>query len=213
MDGDIGTNSIAANSIKYYNDIITNGHKIIIPNTANKDTVVKANETWIKVVPVENSPNIVVGNYPTPVMPSFPTLTNMGNISISGSGSAIISTDGCYDNIVIDSNTTLTINTSTGDRTIRIKNLDMIQGKILITGGNKVNLYVDKCTNLKGFVNSDGSANGDKNKLQIYCNNTTPFTMSGETHIYGSVTWGTGNLTFTGSGAIIGDLISFGNLY
>ena len=69
---------------------------------------------------------------------------------------------------------------------------------------------MDYCTKLKGYVNSNGNANGDKNKLKLYCNNTTPFTISGETHIYGSVTWGTGNLTFTGPGAIIGNLISSG---
>jgi len=210
--GDIGTNSIATNSIKYYNNIITNGN-IIIPNNGDTTTVVKKSDNWITSVPVVVSPNIVVGNYPSPVMPSFPSMSSLGNkgsISISGSGSANISTDGYYDKIVIDSNTTLTIDTSAGDRTIRINKLDMIQGKIIITGGNKVNLYVDSCIHMKGYVNSDGSTNGDKNKLQLYCNNTTPFTISGETHIYGSVTWGTGDLTFTGSGAIIGNLISAG---
>ncbi len=211
VDGDISTNSIAANSIQYYNNIITSGHKIIIPNTGDITTVAKAQYSWITPVLVENSPNIVVGNYPLPVMPSFPSsLTNMGNISINGVGSANISTDGYYNNITIDSNTILTIDTTSGDRNIRINNLDMIQGKIIITGGNKVNLYVDNCTHLKGYVNSNGSLNGDKNKLQVYCNNTTPFTMSDETHIYGSVMWGTGDLTFTGAGAIIGNLISMG---
>lgn len=211
VDGDIATNSIAANSIVYYNDIITSGHKIIIPSTGNKDLVVKATETWIKPVTVVNSLNTVVSDYPMPVMPGFPsTLANMGNISINGAGSANISSDGYYNSVTIDSNTTLTIDTSTGDRTIRIKNLNMIQGKIIITGGNKVNLFVDNCTNLKGYVNSNGSSNGDKNKLLLYCNNTTPFTIGGETHIYGSVMWGTGDLTFTGSGAIIGNLISMG---
>ena len=45
---------------------------IIIPNTADKTTVVKKAANWIVSVPVDNSPNTVVGNYPTPVMPSFP---------------------------------------------------------------------------------------------------------------------------------------------
>ena len=210
--GDIGTNSIASNSIKYYNDIISNGN-IIIPNNGDIATVVNKTENWIKNVPVVVSPNIVVGNYPSPVMPSFPSISSLGNkgsISINGSNSANISTDGYYDKIVIDSNTTLTIDTSGGDRTIRINKLDMVQGKIIITGGNKVNLYVDSCISMKGYVNSNGSSNGDKDKLQLYCSNTNPFTLSGETHIYGSVTWGTGDLTFTGSGAIIGNLISTG---
>ncbi|MBZ9608715.1 hypothetical protein G9F73_012945 [Clostridium estertheticum] len=215
VDGDIGTNSIAANSIKYYKNVITSGHKIIIPNTGNngelEGAVVKKQGNWIKLVPVENSPNTVVGNYPTPVMPSFPNgLANMGNITINGASSVNISTDGCYEKIEILDDTTLTINTSTGDRNIRIKNLNMKQGKIVITGGNKVNLYVDYCINLKGYVNSDGKSNGDKNKLQFYCNNTTPFTMAAETHIYGSVTWGTGEIILTGSGAIIGNLTSIG---
>jgi len=88
--------------------------------------------------------------------------------------------------------------------------LNIIQGKIIITGGNKVNLYVSTCSNINGYINSDGNLNGDKNKLKFYCNNTAPFTFNGSTHIYGSVIWGTGALTFTGSGAIIGNLTSSG---
>ncbi|MBU3072790.1 DUF7305 domain-containing protein [Clostridium estertheticum] len=206
VHGDVGTNSMTESSIIYDNNNLIYGN-IIIPYNA-PDTVVKKPADWITPARIVNSSNMV---YPAPIMPSFPSgLTDRGSISISGNGSNTISNDGYYDKITIDSNTALTINTSTGDKTIRVKNLDMIQGKIIITGGNKVNLYVDSCTNIKGYVNSDGSSNGDKSKLQIYCNNSEPFVLGGETHIYGSVTWGASDLTITGSGAITGNLISAG---
>lgn len=221
VDGDITTNSIVAGSIKYYNDIITTGHKIIIPSNGDnggvdgksEGAVAKKQLDWIKLVPVENSPNNVVCNYASPKMPSFPSSSSLGlknNISLSGGLNGNITTDGYYNSVVIDSDRTLTIDTSTGDKNIRIVELNMIQGNIVITGGNKVNLYVDHCTTMKGFLNGNKNLIGDKNQLQLYCNNTTPLTLSGETHIYGSVTWGTGDLIFTGSGAIKGNLIFLG---
>jgi len=209
--GDIGTNSIEANSIEYYNSGIINGNVIISNNAIPAVVVVNKDPTWIVPATVVVSPNNVVGNYPIPVMPSFPSgLTTRPNISLNGDASATISADGYYNSVVIDNNTTLTIDTSSGDRNIRINNLNIIQGKIIITGGNKVNLYVSTCSNINGYINSDGNLNGDKNKLKFYCNNTAPFTFNGSTHIYGSVIWGTGALTFTGSGAIIGNLTSSG---
>lgn len=201
INGDIGTNSTSNNSITYSWGRL-NG-TVHVPAGSNADSIVTG--------PYQNKPTIKtdgeIKSYPVPTMPAFPEASILGlkpDISLSGNKSFTIDSNGFYNNITVHSNNNITVDTSKGDVTLRIKNLNITQGSISINGNGKLKLYVDNCISIKGYLNKDR----DPKLLELYCNNTDEIKFTGETNIYGSFYSDKADLTLAGSGNVRGDIIT-----
>lgn len=168
--------------------------------------------------------------YLVPQFPAFPALTapsndlpvvNNGSLALPQQGSQsnnwqyidqyTISQDGQYSNITINNNATLYINVGTGTRTIRVANLDVEQGSIVLVGTGTLNLYVDNNLYIKGYFNGTNNTSGNPSQAMIYYGGTNKLTFSNETQLYGNLWIKTADLSLTGSGAVKGNIISGGN--
>lgn len=206
--GNIETSSFSNGSITASNDATITGNVIIPPN--GNLNVFNWTMDW------KQKPNVVRKdseiNYLPLVLPTFPdkfTLSQKANVSLAGGETNpyfSISGNSYYDRITIDKNRTLQINTNGVDTIIRIANLEMIQGKIVINGTGKVYLYVDNCIRVKGYVNVEGN----KNNLAIYCNNSNTLSFDNETIINGSIYLSNASLVLANSGSVTGNIVTSG---
>lgn len=190
---------------------------IYLPVGADASEVIKTPSQWYNLdtskIHYEEIPS-----YPEPVFPDFPSgLLTRSDVSLSGNKTATINTSGYYNNITINNDCKLTIDTSNGNIDLVVNTLNIQQGHIIITGNNKVNLYVNNITRIKGSINNGGQGNtpnssADKSKLALYYNGDASKTVSfdGETVIQGSVYLNKASLDLTGGAKVLGDIITAG---
>lgn len=152
-------------------------------------------------------------NYSLPPFPEFPEdLPQRGNLVISGgpSNDVTISEDGYYDKIRILSNRTLTIQVGEGGvRVIRVKDLDIQQGHIVIEGQGKVIFYVENSFNLQG--SSRVNENGNMDTLTLFYGGSESVNFSGDTRLVGTFYAQHANLTLGGSGGVVGLIVTGGD--
>lgn len=183
-----------------------------------------ANINGIVYIPIDGDPNIIVSvphwanrpdierfdgnrNYTSPALPEFPEgLPVRGSFTLNGGNRKTINSSGYYDSITIQSDTTLTIDTTLGDIILRINKLDVQQGKIKVKGTGKVKLYLDKLISLKDSLNE----NGDEEQVELYCNNTGTFTIAGGTTINALLYFGNTSLYISGGASLKGDIVTAG---
>ncbi len=146
--------------------------------------------------------------YPLPVFPEFPTnLVNKGNIKTTYMNEGLeINMSAYYENLEIVENRSITINTTGGDIVLRIKNFNVQQGSIKVTGSGNVKIFIDNFIRLKGGINKDG----DSKNIQIYYNGMPPISIDNETKICGSVYIEQADLVLDNGGSIIGNIVSGG---
>jgi hypothetical protein len=204
IDGNIGVNSIEEGAVfiggNYLNGIV------YIPIDGDPNKILSVPH-WADMPVIE----IFDGNrsYAAPVLPEFPEgLPVRTSFTLNGSNSKTINSSGYYDSITIQSNTTLTIDTTSGDIILRINKLDVQQGKINIKGTGKVKLYLDELISLKDSLNE----NGDENQVELYCNNAGTFTIAGGTTINALLYFGNTNLLISGGASLKGDIVTAGIL-
>ncbi len=204
INGNIGVNANTTGAISFNGGAKLNGI-VYIPIDGDPNKIVNVSKWDTKPVirQITNS-----RSYPSPVLPQFPEgLPIRESIILKGSDSKTINSNGNYDSITIKSNTTLTIDTSSGDKVIRINKLDVQQGIIKINGTGKVKLYIDNLISLKGNINSMGN----EGQLELYCDNSDPFKIDGGTSLYGSLYFGNTDLNISGGAVIKGDIVTAGS--
>ncbi len=204
IEGKTGTNSTAANGVYLSN---AGGNRIIgdllIGPGGISGTVVNRTEKVSGSITNLNSTR----NYSLPQFPSFPEFQACEtSIILSGSNSWTINSDGCYPKIEVKSNTTLTINTGNGDRIIRVGDLDIAQGHIVLQGTGRLIIYVDNNFNMGG--SSTINNNGDFNKVIMYYQGANEIQWTGNQRFFGSVYLKEADLTIGGSTRITGHIVS-----
>jgi hypothetical protein len=211
VKGSIGTNSTDTGAITLDWGFRIDGDVYIPQGGDPKKIVQKPTEATANFTIKQQSKN---AEYPAPNFPNFPIgLTNKGVLSLSGGETPYtpVSKSEYYERISVYSNRTLIINTVEGDNIIRVKDLDINQGKIVIKGPGRVLLYVDNLIDITG-----GDMNDTKKaeKFIIYCNKANSYdnkiTIGGSTKIYASVYLNKSSITVGGSAQILGDLITAG---
>lgn len=204
INGNIGVNANTAGAISFSGGANLNGI-VYIPIDGDPNLIVSV-PNWADRPVIKQFAN--ARTYASPVLPQFPGgLPNRESFTLSGSNSMTINSNGYYDSITIKSNTTLTIDASSGDKIIRINELDVQQGIIKINGTGKVKLYIDNLISLKGNINS----NGNEGQFELYCDNIDSFKIAGGTTINGSLYFGNTDLSISGGARIIGDIVTAGN--
>ena len=232
ITGKVVTNATTKDSLKLEGAPRINGDLYLAPGV-NMNNIINKNPTNI-VFPMEILPSTnpkkyykiynlaEKKEYPNPIMPTFPDAPKPDNILPVNSGVLTvgqwpyqnheISGDAYYDEIKIVSNGTLTINVGSEEQIIRVKKLNVEQGHIQIKGTGKLKVYVEDIFNVKGTINVSDKSNISKidkpEKLSIYYKGANELKFANETKIVGRFYSDSAKLTFTGSGAIKGNIVS-----
>ncbi len=137
---------------------ISNGAKvygnIMIYDENNDNTFTNSGIISGEIINIDN-----FDAYILPVLDSF--IPEDGTLIIGEQYT--ISEDGEYESIEV-SNSTLNIDLGGGVRAIRVRNLIIENGAIILKGDGKLELYVEDVFNLNGKFNK----NGDSQKLSVY---------------------------------------------
>lgn len=204
--GDIAINSSNTGAIEINGNPSLQSCTIHIQKGAVPSVVINKPDWYnLPAVVADISPTY---SYELPSPPNIPSLSDYPmnlpaakeDIYLSGNNNKEISGNAIYNNIHIEANNTLTINVGSNDEILRVKNLDIPQGNIVIKGSGSLTLYIDNIKALKGYINKDGSPA----KLKVY----TPVlnSLSGETTIGGSLYISSDWFLLTGGAKICGDL-------
>lgn len=127
--------------------------------------------------------------YPMPAFPEFPTLPTRPNIKTNwDNASPLITEDGYYDTITIDQNYEVRIDVGDKDtiRRIRVRDFNGVQGRLLLEGEGKLQLYVDERFHIKGYFNG-GQNWGNPDQAIIFYKSQSDFSLHGETQVYASL--------------------------
>lgn len=226
VKGLVGTNSFAPNSVVLTGSAKIEGNVYIGPS--GDPTSVVSIPSW------DNPSNFIVPNgwagvtnlseermYPSVSFPEFPAdLPQKPALNISGgpSNDEVIEGDGYYPSITIRSDRRLTIRLNGSETRIRTDSLNISQGHIVIEGEGKLILYVDSTFSMSGSstINVDPEGNkytkdGDQSKLITYYKGSAPVDSGGATRYVGTFCAETAEIKITGSGGIVGTLITMGD--
>ena len=202
--GNIGTNSLENNAIKFisgYNKNIT----IKIPLGADPSKIIEK--------PVDNKdiPDIEYiekRNYSPYEFPEYPSnLINRGSIKTNWNNSnPIIGLSAYYEELVVESNRSVTVDATTNDIILRVKDFNVSQGGINISGNKNVKIFIENFISLKGEVNK----NKINKNVEIYYNGDKDISIMNETKINGSIYLKNAGFNLGGGGLINGNIISGG---
>jgi len=209
--GRVGTNTTAPNSVRLDN---SNPHLIF------GDCYIGVGGVINNVFPSYNRVDGNVSNldeprtYPMPEFPDFPTLPTKPNIKTNwDNASPIITEDGYYDTITIDQNYEVRVDVGDKDtiRRIRVRNFNGVQGRLLLEGEGKLQLYVDERFHIKGFFNG-GQDWGNPDQAIIFYNSPSDFALYGETQVYASLyamfDYDTAKVQFTNGANLYGSVFT-----
>lgn len=214
INGDVGTNS-STNPIELGDGFKKTNNSIYYTYGSSVNYVKSGSQTIYNYLPSVRLSSPL--SYPSPNFEMYPNdLITKPDILLNGgepnNGSHYsISGDAYYDTITVTANRFLQINTNNHDTTIRIKNFDVQQGRIIINGSGKLTLFIDNLINLKGTVNKDGSVN-NSNQLLMYCNtNSGSLKLDNGVYINASIYIGNSSINITGGATINGNIVTTSN--
>ncbi|MBE6082901.1 MAG: hypothetical protein E7205_09480 [Tissierellaceae bacterium] len=217
VKGNIGSNSEEPGSIHISGWPTIEGNIEVL----NDDVIKVDNSEWKKQM-MPDVEYIEKQSYPIPLLPEFPEdlpegLPTENPESHADDGiltvywennNTVIGSSRYYDSINIIQNTTLRVDTSDGDIVLRVRNLNIEQGRIEVVGDGKLYLYVDNNFKVKGGINE---REGKTDNVKIYSNSSNTINVDNETQIYASLYSNSREINISGSGSVYGDLITAGS--
>lgn len=178
INGSIGTNSIVDKAIELFNESsLQNGSEIIVgPNAPRQGQgVVYPYYSSQKIKVLDEEISLELKPFKATPAPTYP-MTLGGTFPIGGEGNMNISSNttisGMPDvvsinNVIIDNNTTLTIDVGAKDVEMFVKNFELKNNSVLyVKGSGKLHIYVDG--SLKINNSEIKTENSQKDKIIIY---------------------------------------------
>ncbi|MBM7613982.1 hypothetical protein [Alkaliphilus hydrothermalis] len=164
-------------------------------------------------------------NFPMPTYPPYPEeLPSPLNVPPVSNGNLVvgqyphqqytINGDGEYNKLQIVSNGTLKIDVGEGTRILRVKQLDIQQGHILLQGSGRLILYLENSFNLNGTINNMGNSNnllGDPQQLTLFYGGNTLLELNGSDVFVGDLFCKTANIKITGGSSMLGNAVVGGS--
>jgi len=152
-----------------------------------------------------------IKTYTMPVFPEYPALTSKGNFTAGWWPTPPpIDTDGYYDTIDVQSE--LIINVGSGDRKIRVKNLDISgSGEITIQGTGNLILYIENSLTLSGSATINSTGN-PKSNLIYYKGDAAHKTINivGGVKVRGTIFAEDASVNVNNGGSVSGNIITNG---
>ncbi|MCB5231259.1 MAG: hypothetical protein WCX83_03145 [Candidatus Cloacimonas sp.] len=210
VDGNVGSNSISPGGISLDWGIILNGDISIGPSGDPSKVVVTP--AWSNLIHGSITNLTETRNYQLPPFPDYPGgLPNRGNFTTPQEKPYSINADGYYNNFEIIADRKVTIDLGGGDRIIRVKTLNILQGHIEVSniGANgRLFLYIED----KFVLNGDSSINkgGQPDRVQMYYSGTTSINSGGNTRVRASIYVQKADIYMGGSAGALGNIISGG---
>ncbi|ADU31349.1 pilus assembly PilX N-terminal domain-containing protein [Evansella cellulosilytica] len=169
-------------------------------------------------------------DYTLPQFPNFPELTTPANGGPISNGNLHVgpwpfqgytfSEDAHFNTIIVDSNTTLTIDVGGENehRKIRVNNLHLRQGHIRLVGEGKLTLYIENQFTFQSTNRINVTHSGDQNEikdvtdqLNIFYSGSNKLEVGGQSQIFGSIYINHADLDIGASATFTGHIISGGN--
>lgn len=199
VTGAIGTNSTVPKTVEFTGNPSVSGPIFVGPEgdtnlnpskdphgkaVYHPDAVVSRVNIWNQVWLESHSISALEGRreYPLPEYGDFPDdLTNNGEFAtpwVPGER-YVIDADGYYSKISVTANRTLTIDTGTSGnvRRIRVGELDITQGHIVLEGEGTLELYIESSFTMGG--GSTINASDDYERVTIYYSGSSKVVTSG----------------------------------
>lgn len=238
INGSMGTMKTGANSVIVTGGSITKGSSIYVPKGSEKTAVNKLD--WMKDLP--EATGIEMGKLPQlPPFPAFPSLPIPANKLVGykekyliQNGDVIINSngDGCmplenykltlnesrqFNDIKIDNNCSLIIDTGNKDKEIVINDLDLINGHIILTGVGNITIYVKGKLSMGSgaSINNNGLSEKIKIYLKGYGNPSTQkvFQLAGSQKVFGSLYAEDANIELNNGGGFKGNIFTGGKTF
>lgn len=221
IDGNAGTNTTAAGGVNFPWSAVITGDLSIGPDGDPLTVITHPSGSHNVLGETKNltatrsylMPDFSVFPSDLPVPPIGGPVTDVGGgkrkLTVGNwpYQNVTIDSDACYDEIEIKSNYTLTIDVGSGERKIRVRDLDIQQGHIVLTGTGTLTLYVDQRFNLHGTINNGGASN----RVSVYYNGSTEVTSGGSNTINGTFFANIANITITNGAGITGCILTSGS--
>lgn len=204
INGAVGTNASAANSIVLGGNANIIGNIFVGPNAKN-DVVFNTTSNKLRTpIPVPET-KFIMPEFPS----TFPVGVNKGIINLSSGSSTInMDQDFKYSSITIDRTAVLNINIGNNNRSLIVDQLNVPNGYINIIGGGNLKIYVNNLFTM-GSASIINSA--DKtNQLEIFYKGTSTLNFGGSTKVYGSLLVEQADLNITNGAGFQGHIVSLG---
>lgn len=212
ITGDVGTNSVNADSVDFAWSAGIDGNLFIGPGGEISQVVHSAqpdpgNNVTGKITNLEYA-----SNYPLPIFPATPELEDKGDFTAGWwpTGPFTISESGAYGGINVQSQ--LAVNIGDEDVVLVTKDLSVTgSGKITVnrTGTGRLILYVTDKLDVSGSgsINKDGNYDG----VEIFYSGSGELNFGGSTKISGSLFAKDANMEIGGSGGVTGHIVTGGS--
>ena len=229
IQGDAGTNYNGSSSVELNGGASIAGAVYVLKGYEKNAVNVPHYMTPPVVIPMQSRLEIVL-----PSFPDFPVLAMAPNAQVQRDGQTYnVIQDGnlrvddwraadytlqlkentAFNNITLNSNYTLNIDTGDSDKIIVVNHLDVKNGHIQIVGSGKLTMYVmDDIT-----IGAGSTINGNtKNvsKLSLYLKGSSPsktMRLNGDQKIYGSLYAQNANISINGGGGFQGHIFTGGS--
>ena len=220
ISGDVGVNSILANSVAFAYSTLVNDGDLFIGPEGDADEVVSFTG-WGRAstnIPDGSIKNLSsIQSFPLPDFPEFPTLTEKDSLEFvkstkKSNPTATINESGYYSSIDVTSGRVLKIIVANDDIFIRTESLEVSGSSSIVinkTGTGKVVFYVEDTFTLGGSGTINNGGNYDS--LNMYYAGTDPINVGGRTKFVGSIYAETADINIQGSGGITGHIITGGS--
>jgi hypothetical protein len=210
--GDAATNSISSDAVQLRNSAKITGTLWLGPDADPTEVVDSKDELDEHVAGgVQALSEVRDYTLPPPEFPLTPSLPKRG--SLSRKDNHHIYEDGSYDSITVGNSKTLTIHVDAGEtRRISVGTLALENsGKLIISGGGKVILYVSEELVLDNSSTMNKQAGGTTDGLELYYAGSKDVELKNSSKINGSVYAKHANVILHNSTEITGFLITGGD--
>lgn len=206
--GDVGTNSVANNSVTLGTQSHLYGDVYVGPG-GDPDEVINTGGGWFGGAISGNKGNLPEErHYPMPVFPEFPDLPYKGSLIANNFSGTTISENGYYDSINVRNQCSLTFNVGSG--TLRVRAKDFVvgsQGSVTVRGSGKLILFVED--NFEMCSQTSFNWNSDPNKVMLYYKGEL-LKFSAQSSFYGCIYVERAKIDLSTQGDIIGSIFSSG---
>ena len=208
ITGHVGTFSTAESAVVIQGNAVIDSSLFIGPGGDPGNVVNKPGHRSLEQVVKGGVKNLNhPPNYPMPDFPDFPEPgSDQGDIILGGGPPVTIVLEPedfnnlYFGKITIGNNQSLTFNLGDTDRVIRLSELNIAGGNLILTGDGSISFYIENNFSVGG--NSRFNQHGDADRSIIYYKGSDPVVIPAASKLRSSLFIKNADLTISGSGSV-----------